>query len=260
MLARSIAEVTERGAAAGAFTGPELADARAFVAEATVRRIDAEGMVADAAFTLAATTGRNGRVLAEGPLPAPAVPSAETWPVLVERARSLPAVTARRLAARADRARAIEEHRSRGHQLVLGGELLRDGPGALAAIATIGISFPHDRGEREVALALADAVEADGQADGLAVRAAVDLARVLHDVEHTGEVLAVLEQSLVPAADDAARRRKRAFELGETTVVELLTAQRTALAAHAQIADARARHAWARVRAWLLIQTTEVVR
>ena len=257
-LARSIGEVTQRGVAAGAFTQPELADARAFVAEAVVRATDAEGAVAETSFALAATTGRPGRATAEGVLPSPAVPDAAAWPSLVERARGLPAVTARRLAARAARGRALEDHRARGHQLIVGGELLRDGPGAASVIATIGLALPHDRGEREAGLAHAEALMAEGQAETLAARAAVELCRALHDVEHTGSVLTLLERDLVPAADDAATRRKRAFELGETTLVELLAAQRTALAAHARVASARARHAWARVHAWLLLQTAEV--
>ncbi|MGE0398258.1 MAG: TolC family protein [Kofleriaceae bacterium] len=257
VLARSIAQATERGGNVGAFTAPELADARAFVAEAVARRVDAEGTVADTAFELAATTHHQGRILAEGSLPAPKITARSDWPELVARARRLPAVAARRLVARADRARAIEERATRGRQLVLGGELLRDGPGALSAIVTFGVTLPHDRGEREAELAIADANEADGQADGLAARGALELERALHDVEHTGELLAILERQLVPAADDAARQRTRAFELGETTVVELLAAQRTALAAHARASDAQAAHAWARVRAWLLLDATE---
>ncbi|MEZ4359433.1 MAG: TolC family protein [Kofleriaceae bacterium] len=257
-LARRLSDVTTRGGAVGTFTAPELADARAFVAEAVARRVDAEGLVADAAFELAATTHRRGRVLAEGDLPAPAIARRAQWPELVERARRLPAVAARRLIARAERARALEERAVRGRQLLLGGELLRDGPGALSVVASVGLTLPHDRGGREAALALADAAEAEGQAEGQAARGALELERALHDVEHTGELLAVLETELVVAADEAAQARTRAFELGETTVVELLAARRTALAAHARVSDAQAAHAWARVRAWLLLEATEV--
>jgi outer membrane protein TolC len=52
-LARSSAEVTERGLAAGVFTAPELADAKAFLAEADVRRTDIEGEITRAGFVLA---------------------------------------------------------------------------------------------------------------------------------------------------------------------------------------------------------------
>jgi len=258
VLARSIADATTRGASAGAFTAPEIADARAFVAEALARRIDAAGAVTDAGFALAATTHRPRIVGADGPLPAPEIAAPAAWPELVARAHRLPEVAARRLVARAERVRAVEERASRRPQLVLGGELVRDAPGALTAIASIGVLLPHDDGAREAGLALVEARDADGLADGLAARGALALDRALHDVEHTGELLAALERELGPAADDAAQRRARAFAVGETTVVELLAAQRTALAAHARISDAQAAHAWARVRAWLLLAATEV--
>jgi cobalt-zinc-cadmium efflux system outer membrane protein len=257
-LARSVADAITRGGAAGAFTTPEIADARAFLAEAVARRIDVEGMVADAGYALAAATGRGGRALAEGDLPHPALPDAARWPALVARATRLPAVEARRLAARAEQVRAIEEQAGRAPQIVLGGEVVRDGPGAWSAIARVGVALPHDRGEREAAFARAEARDLAGQAEALARRGAVELERALHDVEHTGELLAALERELVPAADQAATLRTRAFAVGETTVVELLASQRTALAAQGRVSDARATHAWARVRAWLLIQATEV--
>jgi hypothetical protein len=110
-------------------------------------------------------------------LPAPEISAHAEWTELVGRARRLPAVAARRLVARADRARAIEERANRGRQLVFGGELLRDGPGALSAIVSIGMTLPHDRGQREAKLALADATEADAQAEGLAARGAIELER-----------------------------------------------------------------------------------
>ena len=135
---------------------------------------------------------------------------------------------------------------------------MRDGPGALTAMISIGVMLPHDRGQREEAMAIADASEAEGVAEGLAARGAIQLERALHEVDHTGELLDTIERDLIPAADDAVRQRARGFELGETTIVELLAAQRIASAAHARVADARAAHAWARVHAWLLLQATEV--
>jgi cobalt-zinc-cadmium efflux system outer membrane protein len=258
-LARSVADAITRGGAAGAFTTPEVADARAFVAEAVARRIDAEGMVADAAFALAAATGRAGRVIAEGDLPHPALVEPGRSSELVARATRLPVVAARRLAARAEQLRAVEERAGRAPQVILGADLVRDGPAAWAAIASVGVALPHDRGEREAAFARAEARDLEGQAEALARRGAVELERALHDVAHTGELLAALERELVPAADQAATLRTRGFQVGEATVVELLASRRTALAAHARVADARADHARARVRAWLLIQATEVV-
>lgn len=259
-LAGALAEVMGRGRELGAVTAPELADARAFEAEAEARRIDAEGAVADTSFALAAALERSGRVVATGELPNPEVSAPGTWDELLVRARHLPAVTARRLAARAARIRAVEERETTGPHLLLGAEMRRDSPGAAVAIATVGVTLPHDRGQREAAFAEAEARVQDSEAAGLAARGALDLERALHEVEHTREMLDVLVTTLVPAAELAASSRSRAFEVGETTIVELLTARRTALAASTRVGEARAAHAWARVRAWLLLQATQEAR
>lgn len=255
-LARSLEQVMARGRELGAFTAPELADARAFVAEAETRRIDAEGAVADTSFALASALERRGRVFATGELPNPEVSAPGTWDELLARARNLPAVTARRLAARAARIRAVEQRATTGPHLLLGAEMRRDGPGAAISLATIGVTIPHDRGQREAAFADAEARVQDGEAIGLAARGVIELERALHEVEHTREMLDVLVTTLVPAAELAASSRSRAFEVGETTIVELLAARRTALAASTRVGEARAAHAWARVRAWLLLQAT----
>jgi len=257
-LARAVLAITDKGTKAGAFTAPELADARAFVAEAEVRRIDAEGQVADAGFALARATARTGRIAAAGALPEVPLPEHAAWPALLARAAKSPDVVARRMAARAARARAVEERAARGTQLIVGGELVKDAPDGWVAGVTLGIGLPHDRGQREARQAEVEARLADTQAAALATNATVELDRALHEVAHTSELLAQLRDALVPAADDAAARRQRAFEVGETTTVELLAARRVALAAHVRLADARAAHAWARVRAWLLLSAAEV--
>jgi len=196
-----------------------------------------------------------------GAFTAPELPNAQvfvpgTWDELLARARNLPAVTARRLAARAARIRAVEQRATTGPHLLLGAEMRRDGPGAAISLATIGVTIPHDRGQREAAFADAEARVQDGEAIGLAARGVIELERALHEVEHTREMLDVLVTTLVPAAELAASSRSRAFEVGETTIVELLAARRTALAASTRVGEARAAHAWARVRAWLLLQAT----
>ncbi|MBX3157938.1 MAG: TolC family protein, partial [Deltaproteobacteria bacterium] len=255
-LARRIARVTERGAALGVFTGPELADARAFLAEIDVRRSTVEGEVVQAGSALAKATARTGAVVADGALPEVPLPPPSARGELIARARALPAVAARQLEARAARARAVEERAARGPQLLVGAEVFRDEPGALVAGLTLGVQLPHDRGQREAREATLEARVADAEATRLAAQAASDLEHALHEVDHTAEVLAKLRDLLVPAADDAAARRRRAHELGESTIVELLSAQRTAVLAHARLTDAQAAHAWARIEAWLLLEAS----
>ena len=256
-LARELLAATERGASRGVFTQPELADARAYVAETELQLRDAEGRVADTGFALAMALAQPGPIESDGDLPGVPLPASASWNELVARARALPAVAARQLAARAARARATEERASRGMELVLGGEVYRDGPGALAAGLTVGVTLPHDRGTREAHAAELEARLAEADGATLAMRSASELSRALHEVEHTGRVLDTIQARLVPAAIDAATRRQRAFDVGETTIVELLAARRTAVAAEARLADAQAAHAWARMRAWLLLEATK---
>lgn len=255
-LARSIVAVTERGLAAGVFTAPELADARAFLAEADVRRTDAEGEVTHSGFVLAQAMARTGLILAAGALPQAPLPPPTAAGELVARARRLPAVSARQLASRVARARAVEERASRRTQLILGAEMFRDEPGALVAGMTLGLYLPHDGGQREAREAELEARTADAEAAQLVARAASSLENALHEVEHTREVLDKLRDLLVPAAEEAAARRQRAVEIGESTVVELLAARRTALLAQARLTEAQAAHAWARVEAWLLLEAS----
>lgn len=255
-LASSIVSVTERGVRAGVFTAPELADAKAYLAEADVRRTDAEGEVTHEGFELARATARTGALLADGPLPVIPLPPATSHAQLVARARAMPAVTAKLVAARASRARAAEERATRRASLIVGAEIFRDEPGGLAVGLTAGIALPHDRGQREARQHELEAQLAEAEATQLVARGISELESALHEVQHTGEVLAKLRDVLVPAAEEAAARRQRAVEVGESTIVELLAARRTALLARARLTDAEAAHVWARIEAWLLLEAT----
>jgi outer membrane protein TolC len=258
-LARTIEATTARAAAAGAVTAPEVADARALLAEAGARRLDAEGRVADTGFTLAAAIGAATATHAAGDLPAAPLPAHDRWPQLLAAAGELPATRARALEAAAQRARAVEERSLRRPELLLGLELTDDPGGDRRVAAVVGLALPmHDRGERERAEATAEALRLDGEAVALGRRARFALAQALHDVEHTGELLDHVEHALVPAVVDAARQRRRAFELGESTVLEVLASERAAVAGQRTLIEARAAHAWARTRAWLLVTAVEL--
>lgn len=255
-LASEIVRVTERGVRAGVFTAPELADAKAYLAEADVRRTDAEGEVTHEGFALARAMARSGVVLTDGPLPQIPLPPANVQAELALRAKAMPAVTAKLVAARASRARAAEERATRRASLIVGAEVFRDEPGGLAVGVTAGLALPHDRGQREARQHELEARLAEAEAAQLVARGIGELESALHEVEHTGEVLAKLRDVLVPAAEDAAARRQRAVEVGESTIVELLAARRTALLARARLTDAEAAHVWARIEAWLLLEAT----
>jgi hypothetical protein len=212
-------------------------------------RVDAEGEVFDRSAALAAEVGEPLAALScSGELPSPAVPALD----LVRAAAALPAVQVELLRARVERARAAEERALRGLHLGYGVSGLRDGAGALVLGATLQLTLPaFDRGEREAGLRDAEALRAEASAARARVQAVSQLRRALHEVEHSGELLALLTAELAPAAREAARLTELLHGQAEVSMAEVLQARRVALSAELRVTRARAAHAWARVRAFL---------
>jgi outer membrane protein, heavy metal efflux system len=258
-LASDLASRTERAAAQALVTRADAADAAAYRAEARLLVLSVEGETTDLGFLLARETARPPVSLATaGALPDPPVPGRGDWPALVDRAAALPDVLARRLAAHADAARAAEARAARGTQLALGVGARRDNLGEWVAFGQFGLSLPlFDHGEREATPFAVAAARASREAEDAQRTAAAELARALHEVEHSGEVMTELEARAVPASAEAARLREVAFRAGDATVLEVLVARRTAAAQRARLERARAAHAWARVKVWLELAEVE---
>ncbi len=252
-LAGDLAAQTDRGAAAALLTRADASDAAAYRAEARLLALSVEGEATDLGFRLARESARPPVALAtRGELPHPPLPPAARWDDLVARAGALPEVTARRLAAHADAARAAEARAGRGTQLATSVAIQRDNRGEYVAFAGLGFTLPvFDRGEREAAPFSAAAARGQREAEDAAQAASAELARDFHEVEHTGEVLVELEAGFLPASREAARLREVAFQAGDATVLEVLVSRRSAAAARARLQRARAAHAWARVKVWL---------
>jgi outer membrane protein TolC len=259
-IAAEFAARMTRAAKAGAFTRTEAADASTYAADAHVQAIQAEGEVVEKGYALAAAMGvaTASPLASEGPLPEPPQPRRTDWPSLVAAASRLPATAAQRLHADASRARELEARAARGWNLGTGIKVTRDSLGTWGGQAVLDLSFPiFDRGEREAAGEAAAAARAEGAALEASAAGATELARALHEVEHTQEVLDATERELLPAAEDAARLRTASMRAGETTVLEVLVARRALAAARAKRTRARATHAWAGVKVWLLLADVE---
>jgi len=255
-LAREFSARMAHAAAAAAFTRAEAADAATYAAEAHVLAIAAEGEVVDRGFQLAASIGQGAEraLVASGPLPSPPAPLRSDWPALLEAAGKLPPVVARKLAGDAERARDLELRSARGWGLGTGVKGTRDYLSAWGVQAVLEVSVPlFDRGEREAAVQAAAALRSDGEHREAQEVAATELTRALHEVEHTGEVLAAVETELLPAAAEGARVREASMRAGETTVLEVLVARRAWAAARARRTRALASHAWAQVKVWMLL-------
>jgi len=255
-LATEFSTKMARAAAAAAFTRAEAADAATYAAEAHVQTLAAEGEVVDRGYQLAVAMGQEAEraLVAAGPLPAPPAPRRADWPAILQAAGKLPAVAAHKLASDASRARDVEARSARGWGLGTGVKGTRDYLGTWGAQAVVEFSFPvFDRGEREAAPQAAASARADGEFKEARAVAATELARSLHEVEHTGEVLDAIEKELVPAAEANAKARDASMRAGETTVLEVLVARRVWAAARQKRTRALASHAWAGVKVWMLL-------
>ncbi len=255
-LARDFSARMARAAQAAAYTRAEAADAATYAAEAHVQAIAADGEVTDRGFQLAVAMGQQAEIplVAAGPLPRPPAPTRTDWPALLEAAGRLPAVAARKLAGDADRAREAELRSAKGWGFGTGVKGTRDYLGTWGAQAVLEFSFPlFDRGEREAAPAAAAAARAAGEFQEARAVAATEIARALHEVEHSGETLEAIEKELVPAAALAAQSREASMRAGETTVLEVLVARRAWAAARQKRTRALAIHSWAQVKVWMLV-------
>ncbi|HEX2569350.1 MAG TPA: TolC family protein [Polyangia bacterium] len=255
-LAAELERLVTRTTALAETTRADLAEARAFHAEAELAVIDAQGVVFERGLELAMEIGRAATepLVPLGELPVPVLPPASEWPGVLAQVARLPEVMRREFEARAARARAVEERAARGGLGQFGVALQRDAPGGLVVSGAARIYLPvFDRGERERGGMLAQAERMAGEHDMALAAAVSHLALAFHEVEHTGEALAALESRLVPASDEGARLRERIYQAGEATLPEVLQARRTAMAAAGRLERARADHAWARIKVWLLL-------
>jgi len=255
-LATSLAELTRKAAALGAATAADVAEAEVFAAEVDLRRVAAEGEACTRGVELRRLTAVEGAgpLVAQGELPSFEVPSSAALAPALASVSRLPRVRQTRLLARAQRAREVEEAAARGSILALGAAVQRDAPdGLVFSLAARWTPALWDRGERERAQTAAEARLREGDAGALELEARAAMTLAFHEVEHSGEVLNVIAQRLAPRADQAAEGRKKLFASGRATLPEVLMAERRAFAAAADLRQATADHAWARVKLFLLL-------
>jgi cobalt-zinc-cadmium efflux system outer membrane protein len=255
-IAGELERLVGRAASLGAMTRADLAEAAAYHAEARVAVLVAEGEVFQRGLAL-------GRELADrdalplhttGEPPAPWVPSEARRTEFLDRAAALPLVSLRELQTHAARARELEELRARGTLAQFGAVLQRDAPGGLVVSGIARVTIPvFERGERERGSILAEAARLEGEQRDALIAARVEIALSFHEVSHSAEVLAVLRDDLVPASRQAAETRRRIFEQGGATLLEVLQSDRAAVAAASRLWRVQAEHAWARTKLWLLL-------
>jgi cobalt-zinc-cadmium efflux system outer membrane protein len=242
----------------GAVIRADLADARAFHAEIRALSISAHSEIFERGIFLAKQMGATSVVpfATNGALPDPPLPSTPQQHALLDRVDTIPAVVISEMAARAQRGREVEEKAARGAVLSLGIAGQRDAPGGLVLSGVARLSFPlFDQGQRERGVLAAEAERLRGEREQASIQARYDLALAIQEVEHMAALHAQLRDDLVPAAREGAETRRKLFQGGSTTMVEVLQSDRVAISAVSRLHRAAAAHSWAKVRLWMLIST-----
>ncbi len=251
-LRKSVAEALALGGA----TRLELAEAEGFEAEARLAGLSRDAEVTHARLSLAVLLGHppSAALVAAEALPAVALPPASEESRWLARAGELPEAEARRLLGAADLARAAEVRAARGWQVTLGAQGVREYYGGFSGLLMVGVTPPvFDSGQRERGALLAAAERLDGEAREAAVRAAAELALAFHEREHADAQLSLVEKSLVPTAEEAARLAEVLLRAGQSTLPDVLRARRARAAAHARLAFARSEASLAAARLHLLL-------
>ena len=242
-LARQMLQQTERLARSGAVTQVDVATASTYLAEVEARRLAVEGEGVEQGLSLGRFLGLDEAVLVAG-APQEVMLPPLTDAVVAEalrRCAQLPEPALRRSAEQVELARARELAAQRGTQLWLGAMALHEPTAPWAAFGTLTLSLPmFERGQRERADLLAAAARARVGAEGAVTGAQVELRQAVHDVEHFGDLVKLLEQTLVPAAAREVALRERLLSAGDGTIVEVLLARRALIGARAQAARMRA--------------------
>jgi cobalt-zinc-cadmium efflux system outer membrane protein len=255
-IAGELERLVDRASTLGAMTRADVAEARAYHAEARVAVLNAEGERYQRGLILGREIGspEAAPIHAAGSLPDAPVPPPSKRSEYLQQMAALPGVVIKTFQAQAAAARDLEEKAARGTIAQLGATLQRDAPDGLVVSALARVTFPvFDRGERERAGMRADAARLQGERDDVLVAARSELAASFHEVDHTAELLAVYRDDLAPASREAAQTRRRIFENGGATLLEVLQSERTAIAAASRLRRIEAEQAWARAKLWLLV-------
>lgn len=107
--------------------------------------------------------------------------------------------------------------------------------------ASIGVRIPLWNANRgEIARAEAAAAVAKSAAERIALAARIELLERLRDINIAGSQAALLVNDVLPKARESLRLARLAYEEGETSLLDLLDAQRTSREAEREAIDARA--------------------
>ena len=253
-LAEELAASIERAASSKAVSSADAARARRYASEIRldVRRLEGEVFERDTA--LAKLVGCSAT---DAPLEAPPPPP-DHGSTDIGLAAAHPGVRAKERALAAEKTHGEALLRGALGRLELGVVAEKDGPKDYRGMLEVQIPIPvFDRAQKDRSRSAADAARLEGEREEALREARTQLQRAEHEVEHSTEVLEIARQTLLPAAEEAERLEKIAFEAGASTLVELLRARSERLDAARSLVAAETDHAVARWQLALLIQALE---
>jgi len=258
-LAEQLVARFEKGAAVGSHTAAEVAEARLYLAQARLAYVAQEGEVHDLGLELAGRLelAEPGAFIAEGELPAPALPGEGALETVMAAIDRVPDVALQSMQATAARARQRELAAASIPRLGVGAAYRQDGPQDRAWYAVLSMEVPlFERSQRDRGQAAAAARTAEGEIEKASSRARALAVGFQHEVEHTAEALDVIEGEMLSAALEAVRLRELELSLGEGTVVDLLRSRQALVEVKARLVRARADAAAAKVRLALLLEAS----
>ncbi|MFV8752308.1 TolC family protein [Nannocystaceae bacterium ST9] len=258
-LAKQLSTTLALAQSEGVATRADVADAHAREAEAEAVVIDLVGRVHDLGLELGRETGADGRkpLRTQGDYPDPQLPSEDELRRRFDRVDALPAVVVSKLAARAERARAVEARAAKASTMNAGFSFQRESGTDIVIFGVLGAQIGIDRGQREQGTALAAARESEATAEATALALSATLTIALHDLHHTHERMVVLRDHTLPAHDELVDARQAALELGEGTLPSLLEARARRSVVARELSAAEADWVWARVEVWLYLEAFE---
>lgn len=244
--ARELVYRIQRAVASDGLTKVDLAQAKAFAAEARALHLDLEGQAIEAGGRLAVLLGLDELATVEGPAPsfdAGSAPEAAS-------AGGLPGVKLLEAQVLGERSRAVEAGSQYGTGLQVQLQGGHEAPNQWFANVSLGVTLPFfDVGKRDRVAHEAQAQLLEGELAKARAGARIELELLRHELEHTAEVYAVVHDQQLPAALDAASMQIKRFLGGECTLQELLLVRRLAVSARVEAIRAEAALLAARARA-----------
>lgn len=244
--ARELVMRIQRAVASDGLTRVDLAQAKAFAAEARALHLDLEGQAVDAGGRLAVLLGLDDVASVDGPAPAFDSTAAPD----VSQAVGLPGVRLLEAQVLGERSRGVEASAQYGTALQVQLQAGHDAPAQWFGNVSFGVTLPlFDVGQRDRVAHDATAALLEGEAAKARAEARIEIELLRHELEHTAEVYEVVHEQQLPAALEAANLQIRRFLGGECTLQDLLVVRRLAVAARVEAIRAEANLLAVRARA-----------